>query len=137
MFGDIERKIILSKIIPIDLAAKTGGFSTEIFFTIACDIIEVNKTLFLIDLGCRIIYALNHEYRVVARSSIELKNHETIDIPSLRTKVQEEIPELEKIINADIGKHENDFTISHEVKSSFTNTELEDAISDALRERLR
>lgn len=136
MFGDAERKIILSEIVSINIPAKAGGFSTKIFFTIAYDILEVNKSLFLIDLGCTIIYSLSQEYRVVARSSIELKNDEIINTLSLRIKSQEEIPELERLINADIGKHENDFTVSQEVKSGFTIKEMEDAISDALRERL-
>ena len=87
-------------------------------------------------MGCTIIYSLNHEYRVVARSSVELKNDEIINTLSLRIKSEEEIPELESLINADIDKHENDFTVSQEVKSGFTIKEMEDAISDALRERI-
>jgi hypothetical protein len=137
MFGNTERKIILSEIVAINLPAKAGGFSTKILFTIAYDIIEVNKTLFLIDLGCRITYSLSHEYRVVARSSIELENDEVINTLSLRTKSQEEIPELEKLINDDINEYKSDFTINHRAESSFTTKEMEDAISDALRERLQ
>ncbi len=133
MFGKTERKIILSEIISVDMPTKVKGISTKIFFTIACDIIETNKRFFIIDLGCTIIFSTGQEYNVVARSSAGIKGDEPINAVLLKIKSEEEIPALEKLINDDVDKYKNDFTINHEIKSSLTAKEMEEAISDALQ----
>jgi hypothetical protein len=88
--------------------------------------------LFIINLGCTIIFSPSEQYKVVARSSVEIKVNETMNTLALRIKSEEEIPELEKLLNDGIIKHEDDFTISHEVKSKFTANYMEEAIADVL-----
>ena len=117
IFGKTERRIILSKIISID----TFKWSeTKIRFTIAFDKVESTEKLFIVDLGCIITFSHAQQYRVVARSSIEVKGDQEISLSELRTKSQEEIPELEKLINDDISKYSDDFRIGHAAKSSFS-----------------
>jgi hypothetical protein len=53
-------------------------------------------------------------------------------LSELKTKIAEEVPELEKLINDDISKYSDDFKISHTAKSSFSSQEIESAISDVL-----
>ena len=130
-FGTTERRIILSKIVPINTPIWS---ETKIIFTVAFDIIESTETLFIVDLGCTIIFSPNQQYRVVARSNIEIKSDEGINTLQLRIKAEEEIPELEKLINDDISNHADDFKISHSAKSSFSIQEIEAAISDVLKQ---
>ena len=130
IFGNTERRIILSKIISID----TFKWSeTKIRFTIAFDMMESTEKLFIVDLGCIITFSPSQQYRVVARSSIVIKSEEEISLSGLRVKSEEELPQLEKLINDDIAKHSDDFKISHRVKSSFSTQEMESAISDVLK----
>ena len=130
-FGKTERRIILSKIISID----TFKWSeTKIRFTIVFDIIESTEKLFIVDLGCIITFSPTQQYRVVARSNTEIKSEEVISLLELRTKSEKEIPELEKLINDDINKYSDDFTISHSAKSSFSSQEIESGISYVLKQ---
>jgi hypothetical protein len=129
IFGNTERRIILSKIISVDIFKWS---ETKIRFTIAFDIMESTEKLFIVDLGCIITFSHSQQYRVVARSNIEIKGDEEISLSELKTKSQEEVPELEKLINDDISKYSDDFKISHTAKSSFSSQEIESAISDVL-----
>ncbi|HEX5152324.1 MAG TPA: hypothetical protein VFW07_12810 [Parafilimonas sp.] len=130
IFGKTEKRIILSKIISID----TPDWSeTKILFTIAFDIMESTGKLFIVDLGCMITFSSTQQYRVVARSSIEIKGAEEISLPQLRAKSEEEIPGLEKLINENINKYSSDFKISHSAKPNFSVQEIESAINDVLK----
>ena len=131
IFGNTERRIILSKIVSID----TFKWSeTKIRFTIAFDIMESTEKLFIVDLGCIITFSHSQQYKVVARSSIEIESEEGISLQQLKVKAEEEIPELEKLINDDINKYSEDFKISQAAKSGFSNQEIESAISDVLKQ---
>ena len=129
LFGKTERRIILSETTPVHMPKWS---ETKISFTIGYDIIESTKMLFIINLGCTIIFSPSQQYKVVARSSIEIKNNETTNTSALRIKSEEEIPELEKILNDEVDKQKDDFTISHTVKSNFTAKHMEEAIADVL-----
>ena len=129
LFGKTERRIILSETTPVHMPKWS---ETKISFTIGYDIIESTKMLFIINLGCTIIFSPSQQYKVVARSSVEIKSNETVNALALTTKSQEEIPELEKLLNDEINKHKDDFTISHKVKSDFTAKHMEEAIGDVL-----
>lgn len=131
IFGKTERRIILSKIISLDLAEKP---ETKIVFTIAFDIIESTVKLFIVDLGCMITFSSTKQYRVVARSSIEIENEEEISLSELVVKSEGEIRELEKLINDDINRYSNDFKIAHTAKSNFSGKEIESGISDVLKQ---
>jgi hypothetical protein len=73
IFGNTERRIILSKIISVDIFKWS---ETKIRFTIAFDIMESTEKLFIVDLGCIITFSHSQQYRVVARSNIEIKGDE-------------------------------------------------------------
>src|SRR5580765_8288030 len=109
LFGKTERRIILSEIIPMPTMAEWS--SSKIVFTIGYDIIESTRTSFIINLGCTITFSPGKEYKVVARSNVGIQSNETMNMLALRIKSEEEIPELEKLVNDDINKHKNDFTI--------------------------
>ena len=130
LFGKTERRIILSEVITVHMPKWS---ETKILFTIGCDMIESSEMVFIINLGCTIIFSSTQQYKVVARSTVEIKSNETINTLALRTKSEEEIPELEKLVNDDISNHKDDFTINHAVKSRFTSKQIEDAISDVLQ----
>ena len=130
-FSKTERRIILSEILPSSTAILS---EIKISFTIGFDIVESTKMLFIINLGCTIIFSPGRQYKGIARSTVEMKSDESLDRLALRKKAEEEIPELEKLLNDEINTYKGDFTISHDVKSGFTAKHLEEAIRDVLPE---
>ena len=70
LFAKPERRIILSEFNPVHMPKSS---ETKISFTIGYDIIESTMLVFIINLGCTIIFSPSQQYKVVARSSVRSK----------------------------------------------------------------